>query len=430
MREMERIVLLRAFRVQYHEQLSELHRSQYKMKAYATFGTWYETEYSRASGSPETALFNSLVNAFVAYLCLRMTTVNGLFIQPEEAYLRLGIYGGDDGLTADVVPSVYRKAASLIGQDLTVEMVKRGDLGIKFLARIYSPDVWFGDNNSCCDIPRQLSKLHVTVSLPSNVTPTMKLLEKIRAYSLSDENTPVIGEYCRAVLRVHGAEILADVKTEKMRSWLARYDKTSQYINNPSEWMVGYLDTTMPEFDYKKFQTWVAGANSFEKLLAPPMFQAQTVAKSTVPVVIDGDVVPYGTALGTKPPRLDKKIRINDHKENFEEMKKRKIAEGTWKDRGSSSLVNVSASSTSTDIKGGSTSSSSASAPKESFERMKERKIKAGTWTEVVDLSGKSPAVKPRPKYSRGRPPLVSGGKGDAWIQAGNWRAPKGGAKS
>lgn len=347
MRELERMALLRAFRVVHHEKLAELHRSQFGMRAVASFGTWYETWFTRASGSPETALFNSLTNGFVAFLSLRMTRSGGVFLDAKESYVKLGIYGGDDGLTADVRPEIYRKAAQSIGQEITVEPVLRGQPGIKFLARVYSPYVWFGDVNSCCDLPRQLAKLHVTVSLPPDVTPQMKLLEKVRSFILSDENTPIIGLFCKAVMTLHKEPIAINIKTLQMRSWLSHYDKEVQFPNAPGEWMNGYANSSLPTFDEKKFTSWIAAADSYDKLLSPPMFMEPPLATSRVPVVVDNQVIPHGTMIVMNPLRPEQ-IRRNqidqgdrtrptsskeafEKKETFEQTRERKIKAGTWK---------------------------------------------------------------------------------------------------
>lgn len=365
MRELERRVLLRAFRVQYHDELMELHRSQFQLKCYATFGTKYQSKYSRLSGSPETSLFNTLVNAFVAFLCLRMTKQNGIFFDAKEAFARLGVYGGDDGLTADVEPMVYKRAASMIGQDLTVTPVARGQLGIKFLSRVYSPFVWEGDTTSCCDLPRQLSKFHVTVSLPSTVTPVMKLLEKTRCFILTDEHTPIIGDFCKAVLSVHrGPTIEADGKLSQVSTWWSKYDKESQYPNSPADWLQEYTAEALPNFDMKKFTTWVQQATTYEQLLKPPTFEEPVPAKSGAPVVVDQQLIlpPPNQPIAPVPARPERKVARNapgapsnsgnwrkkeekkveskqaieeltkeEKQRRFEDWKQKKIAAGTWK---------------------------------------------------------------------------------------------------
>jgi hypothetical protein len=301
MRELEKLALMRAFDPRYHQQLLELFEAQFNLNAVGAFGTQYETKFTRASGSPETSILNSLVNAFVAYLALRMSKRRGQFIDPKAAYQGLGIYGGDDGLTADVDPVVYKRAATSIGQDLTAEPIRRGFLGIKFLARMYSPDVWFGDDNSVCDLPRQLSKFHVTVALPPDVTPAQKLMEKARAYVLSDENTPILGPYVKKAIQL-GSYVPAHAAAVQVRPWIAQFDKENQYPNEGANWMYDYAAHALPEFDVKRFTTWLADCKEVGDLLEPVCCTPPIDPKVKDPVVVDHEVLPYGTRVEKRIP--------------------------------------------------------------------------------------------------------------------------------
>jgi hypothetical protein len=294
MRYFERCLLLRAFHPSHHEEVIDLHSGQFNLKAYGMFATMYYTDFSRASGSPETSVFNTIFNAFVAFLAARMIKVDGLNLGPDEAYNRLGIYGGDDGLSANIPAKHYLRAARLVGQDLTIEIITRGSFGIKFLARIYSPDVWFGEESNCCDIPRQVAKLHTTVNLPSNVTPLMKLREKVRSYSLTDANTPIIGEFCTKFLSLHGP-VDRDEKTFNMRTWLSKFDITKQYKNESGEWMTAYVARVLPEFDLTRFRNWLARCTEPTDLLFAPLCMNPIEPTTKKPVVVNGEVFPRST---------------------------------------------------------------------------------------------------------------------------------------
>lgn len=277
LRLLERIVLLRLFHPDYHDELVNLHRSQYGMKGYGALGSKYDQGYARASGSPETAAMNSLINAFVAYVTRRKRITC-----PKTAYSQLGIYGGDDGLTADVNPKDYLDAAKSCGLELDIQPVLRGQFGIKFLARIYGPDVWFGDINSCCDLPRQLGKLHVTVCLPPNITPLMKLREKAQSFILTDANTPVIGPYMRKAIA-----LTQPAQVEQIRSWNARFESEVQYPNAACSWMEAYALTALPEFDHQKWNCWVDNLELTEELLAPIACVEKRPCVPTAEVVVN-----------------------------------------------------------------------------------------------------------------------------------------------
>jgi len=295
MRELEKILLLKAFRPEYHSEICELHGSQQNLKAYAPLGTKYNTGFSRASGSPETSIFNSLVNAFVAFYALRMTVNQyGNFCNAHEAYSRLGIYGGDDGLTADIDPAVYKEAAKRLGQVLTVEPLLRGSFGVKFLGRIYSPYVWEGQLDSCCDLRRQLSKFHVTVNLDSNVTPKMKLLEKARSFLQSDRNTPVLGDFCRRIEQINGGKINVDPRTSRITSWLALggFADEKQYPNAPAQWMIDYMIKELPNIDYIGFLQWIDRCQTIEDLMLNRLLEEPCDPVVSHPAVVSGELFP------------------------------------------------------------------------------------------------------------------------------------------
>jgi hypothetical protein len=184
-RMLEKRIMLYGFEKQYTEEVLELMRSQQHLTCYLSTldgSVKYESGLARASGSPETAAYNSIVNAFTAYLAWRMTTDRGAFVDPMTAYNRLGVYGGDDGLSPDLETRIYQKAASKMGLRLDIEPVARDEYGVKFLNRLYGPHVWYGDPNSMCDIKRALSKFHLTVSMPSKISNEEKLRDKAYAY--------------------------------------------------------------------------------------------------------------------------------------------------------------------------------------------------------------------------------------------------------
>lgn len=322
LRSLERMVLIRAFRREYTGEVSELHASQFNQPAVGRFGTRYNTGYARGSGSPETAAFNSLVNAFVAYLTFRMTRENGGFITPTEAWNRLGLYGGDDGLTANVHPDKYMKASDMVGLKLDVELIERGREGITFLARMYGPHVWYGDTNSCCDLPRQLSKLHTTVSLPPNVTPIEKLLEKARAFYLTDANTPVLGPLVSKIVSLHG-EILMTTKTKLMRAWNSDLDVEVQYPNVEAEWMQDYAARALGDlgFDFELFERWLGTTKQLKSFLEMPLFMLTQPPALKDGMIINGlyeepsAVKKQGTSVGvTKSKQKTSKNKLSRSK--------------------------------------------------------------------------------------------------------------------
>lgn len=281
----ERMVLLRYFATPYHPILIELHGAVMNLKAIGTFGTKYNSGTSRLSGEPATSFFNTLINAFVAFFTLRRTKVNGAFLTPHEAWTRLGLYGGDDGGTANICAKLYAESAALLGLKLKAETIERGRFGVTFLARVYSADVWTGSPDSCCDLPRQLSKFHATVTLPDNITPEQKLIEKARSFYDSDKNTPILGSFVTRVCELSaGVEITA---TQAAR-WGSDVSAEVQYPNGMGDWMLAYATAALDGFDVDRFEAWLASCKTVTELLSPPLcLERKPVPLPVVPVIVD-----------------------------------------------------------------------------------------------------------------------------------------------
>jgi hypothetical protein len=385
LRELEAALLTRCFKPCYTDEVLSLHSKQFGQSGIATFGTAYEMGFARGSGSPETSLFNSLCNAFVAFLAISMTIdpLTNKYYEGLDAYVLLGLYGGDDGITANVEPTTYIKAAAMVGQVLDVEKIMRGHVGVKFLARCYSPYIWEGDRNSCCQMLRTLKKFHVTVSMGKDVTPTMKLLEKIRCFSLTDLNTPIIGDFCYAVMKWHGGEIEHDERTLAMRPWWARFDRGDQYPNADADWMWDLCDSEMPIFQHKKFSSWLKTCNRYSDFLEPPLCLDIELPKPKVPVVIEEVLLPYDV-------KLEKE---EFSKKDLKTISKMNGEHSSWKIASTPKSFLQQAKDVESKHKpliatAVAKSEKATAKAKESFEALKARKIAAGTWVEKPKSKG------------------------------------------
>jgi len=228
---LERAMMLRFFAPEYHDDLISTMDTQSNQRAITSTGFRYNTGTSRLSGSSETADFNSVLSAFIAYLGYRK-----LCYSPQEAWDSLGIFGGDDGLTSDLPHEPFSDAAASIGQLLEHDAAPRGARGVNFLARFYSPDVWTGCLDSMSDVQRQIIKVHLSGTFPPDVTPLIKLREKCRGYLLTDSNTPILGELANAVMSRSGPE--CHPASAQLASYWSHYPESNQFPNcNGSGWM-------------------------------------------------------------------------------------------------------------------------------------------------------------------------------------------------
>jgi hypothetical protein len=311
LRELERMVLVRFYHTDYTADLIEIHGSQYNLRARTSQGARYNTGTARLSGSAETTPFNTFDSLFSTYLTYRRQRLNGASTTHEYAWSRCtaGIYGGDDGLAPDLPGDIYVKACASLGLQVELEVVNRGDFGVQFLSRVYGPGVWHGDPNSCCDLMRQLSKIHLTAKLPDNVSPMMKLAQKARGFILSDAETPIIGQY--ALVAVNVTE---DVETpESMssaRSWLSKFPADVQYPNYLDIWMEDYassLDLDLEDFDS---QLAIAQYEPEQLLKMSLLKEPKTPLATTEPVVVDDFLISPDT-----PPHESSK-QLKKHSPN------------------------------------------------------------------------------------------------------------------
>ncbi len=298
LRQVERVVCMKAF-VNHRTKLNELLKTNVDNKGYLPHGTTFDQGSSHGSGCSATSLFQTLRAAFNAYLAYRHTRKpSGTTYSPEEAFASLGIHLGDDGLDADLPVESHQWASKCTGLILEAAVVQRGDRGVNFLARYYSPFVWDGCLDSMCDVKRQLSKFHTTVRLPSNITPEQKLVEKAMSYVATDGATPVLGEFCKRVL------LLSSYRPKRVLgvgSWWAKFDGSVQFPNsNVDGWMDVEFEHLLPGFDRSAFNQWLAQSDSAQELLHAPLFvEPKPAALASVAVVVDEEIIPPRSTDGT-----------------------------------------------------------------------------------------------------------------------------------
>jgi len=285
-RTLEELGMLRAFKRAHHALIRKLMDKQKNRKARTVFGYKYDTKLARCSGSPETSDFNSEDNAFVAFVAY---TLMGL--TADAAWDMLGVYGGDDGLSRDVDPVFYEKAAMMCGQAYKIEPVARGECGIAFLAREYSPYVWAGETDSMCDVKRQVSKLHLTVAL-NHETAFSRLTHKYNGLYMSDRCTPIIGHIVTQFVATFGW------RTPELQhaSYNSRYPLAVQYPNlNVGGWMDSRVEASMPTFDCYTLAEWLRASTDDEDYwLNMPMcvIPSAPVNKHSEPAVVSGQLLP------------------------------------------------------------------------------------------------------------------------------------------
>jgi hypothetical protein len=284
---LEEAVMMRAFDKKYHERVRAAMATQHHLDGVGTFGTWYQTVYARLSGSAETSVFNTLVTIFVAYIAYRK-----MGLSSYEAFFKLGIYGGDDGGSPDMDLQCFQDAAKMMGLTLKASAILRGQPGVTFLARLYTPEVWMGNPNSCCDLKRQLSKFHTTVNKPE-ISAARKLREKAISYYFTDANTPIIGPFCHKVIEImldRGETFDSTDNELGLRTFASLCEMDEQYPNEECEFFHD-VASQFPHYDKEVWEQWLDGVEELTELLKPPCISSPPAP--VVPgVFVNGEAPP------------------------------------------------------------------------------------------------------------------------------------------
>lgn len=239
---------------------------------------FFHPGFSLGSGNQITSFLGCFGNMFTAYVYFRR--VEGM--SPEEAYAALGAYMGDDGATAVKNLIAYVETAASLGLNLEAEACGP-DNPVQFLSRYYSPDVFRGRLDSCCDIKRQMQKItYVDRSWQNDMLKHHWL--KCKGYLLTDRNTPFIGPYCElveALCEPLNYKMPFDEETATEQQVLRAFGTRTDYLsyhavecyvhhcimpnNNADGWMCGLAENILSNFDFDGINTWV----SQQSLTAP-----------------------------------------------------------------------------------------------------------------------------------------------------------------
>jgi hypothetical protein len=236
-----------------------------KLRVRMDKGAVFESEDGQSSGAADTAYFNTILNAVMAYCALRR-----LGFSAQNAWRLLGLYGGDDGFSRRINSATLSETGRAFGQVIVTDTVRKGEC-IKFLARVYGPGVWWGEPDSMCDIRRQAMKFHTTKAMRPGVTPVDKLLQKALSFMATDANTPLIGPLVRRALdlRPRNHKLVTD---RAVARWGDQYSDDVQYPNAPGDWMMDELHRALPEFQYDAFVAAVDSARFIDDLLNLPTY--------------------------------------------------------------------------------------------------------------------------------------------------------------
>lgn len=214
----------------------------------------HEFNGSRGSGSPFTTYGNTPLTALFAFVALRRAGKTA-----QEAWDALGIYSGDDGITADLPPEACEQSAEALG--FLVKPFKRKHY-ISFLGRNYFDPI--GGSHSSIQSPlRTLSKLHTTLLNIDEFTAEETMLMKAICLQVTDKDSDFFGDWSKKVLQdadeVQRASLEAKVlKFPGLHPYFAvkALKTNATYVNTRGDYL-DLFEEEMPGFDWSAFNAWL-----------------------------------------------------------------------------------------------------------------------------------------------------------------------------
>jgi len=219
------------------------------------------------SGSPDTSQGQSERAALMEYITLRDSGAGH-----ELAFSRIGLHGGDDGLSMYSDPQVYKRVCGDLGMTLKVKTV---DINTPegrpmFLGRIYGDGIGRGELDSMASPTRLLSQLPYTRSTLGQVVVGRT---KAFAAALNDKNTPYAGPLCERILKTLG-EGPHDEDAYSWNALVALAYGGAGYPNNYGDWMDG-VAVREGILGGKDWEAWLNGEGDWSE--PPPLKIAHEV---------------------------------------------------------------------------------------------------------------------------------------------------------
>lgn len=275
---------LRLFSQEYHHEFSRLSSATINARAFTRFDVHYLTGTSRLSGNPDTSEGNTYDNILTAYITLRSSGNN-----PTDSFNKLGLYGGDDGLTPDIDPKRFVEVSKSLGLKPKADLIVKGS-PLTFLGRLFM-DPWSTKNN-VCDVRRRLNALHLSVSkLPRDQV----LKAKAESYLITDPNTPIVAAWSKMILRLFPTTVVNPGTVAKEISWYSYFPASEQFspppFNDPETITVVANNCDLTASRIAIIEKRLNSTNTLQQFDDLPPFFSRSDPSITIDASIGGQVV-------------------------------------------------------------------------------------------------------------------------------------------
>nr|QYF49925.1 MAG: protein A [Yunnan noda-like virus] len=197
-RNVAQLALLKAFKAKYRDEIISFMDTIINCPAKAKrFGFRYEPGVGVKSGSATTTPHNTQYSACVEYTALKFEHPDA---EPEDLFELIGPKCGDDGCSRAIIQKTLNRAAKCYGLQLKVERYNP-EIGLCFLSRVFVDPL--NTPTTIQDPLRTLRKLHLTTRDPT-IPIADAACDRVEGYLCTDALTPLVSDYCKMVLRLHG----------------------------------------------------------------------------------------------------------------------------------------------------------------------------------------------------------------------------------
>jgi hypothetical protein len=292
----EERIMLAAFDEKYHLDIRDIYSQMRAARANTSYGIYYELLGTRISGSADTSIGNTNINAVINFIDAR---INGM--TPFQAKWHLGAYGGDDGVTPDPFPTIEHTAAQ-IGLRLRMTERKAGQ-HITMLARVY-PNAWATPRHMA-DVRRVLSRYHLSVR-PKEASNFQELVDRATGHLVTDPNTPLLSNLSRCVLRINDGKMAGAPDSYSVKQYEGKNTYTVDFLGEQPLCCELLGCTTQELKDYIQL---VEDVDTYVKFIALPQLSPVKAVPPPEPGTTQSGIVqdPTDDKRAAKIERLDPK---------------------------------------------------------------------------------------------------------------------------
>jgi hypothetical protein len=197
---------------------------------------------------------------------------------------------------------IFEQTCRQVGVIVKAAVVRSPEI-VSFFSRWYNP--WYGDTTSTADLPRMLTKFHVSTVCRGNDTPITKLRDRIIGLYVTDRKSPVVKRIIKAYYRVtrETPPVVADMTVSYMSQGLPLCEWYPQ--EGSFDGQITKLLEIWPEMNLDPLFKYLDAVTSVDQLLTmppirPPIEKAPKIAVDTTLGPIDGPEMP-----ATPPERSD-----------------------------------------------------------------------------------------------------------------------------